>query len=49
MLGGDLNEIKNREEKNGGNERHENSFQNFRNFLVDMEIGDIAYRGEAFT
>lgn len=48
-MGGDLNDIKNREEKKGGKMRQETSFQNIRNFLADMEIGDIVYRGETFT
>lgn len=46
---GDLNDIKNNEEKKGRNMRNEHSFLNFRNFLTDMEMGDIRVRGKAFT
>lgn len=49
VLGGDLNDIKNNEENKRGNLKNENSFLNFRNFLADMEMGDIKVRGEAFT
>lgn len=41
---GDFNDIKNKEEKKGGRERVESSFQNFRNFIDKMEIGDIGTR-----
>lgn len=46
---GDLNDIKNNEEKKGGKKWNENNFMTFRNFLADIEIGDIVFRGEAFT
>lgn len=39
VLGGNLNEIKNKDEKNGGNERLDSSFQDFRNFIVNMNMG----------
>lgn len=29
--------------------RNEASFQSFRTFLADMEMGDIVYRGDTFT
>lgn len=49
VLGGNLNDIKNNEKKKGGSLKTEHSFMNFRNFLADMEMGDIRVRGEAFT
>lgn len=44
-----MNEIKNNEEKTGGRQRQEHSFVNFKNFLADMEMGDIVFNGPAFN
>lgn len=44
--GGDLNDIKSRDKKNGGKIRQETSFQSFRTFINEMEMTDIVYRGE---
>lgn len=49
MLGGDLNDIKSQEEKKGGRMRSESSFTDFRDFIADMEMGDIKFRGDAYT
>lgn len=48
-MGGDFNEIKNNEEKKGGRPRQESSFTGFRNFIHEMGMGDIRYRGSTFT
>lgn len=47
--GGDFNDIKNRKEKQGGNERLESSFLVFKNFIAEMEMGDLKYKGDPFT
>lgn len=39
-MGGDFNDIKSEDEKRGGRERQESSFQAFRTFLDKLEIGD---------
>lgn len=49
MLGGDFNNIGDHEEKNGGRRRQEGSFWGFRNFIADMEIGEVKFRGHVFT
>lgn len=49
VLGGDFNDIKNKEEKQGGNERLESSFQDFRDFIDVMEMGDIRFKGLIYT
>lgn len=49
MIGGDFNEIKNNEDKREGRRRQESNFSNFRNFILDMEMGDIRFMGETFT
>lgn len=49
MLGGDLKDIKSRDEKKGGKMLQKTSFQSFRTFIAKMEMADIVYRGETFT
>lgn len=46
---GDLNDIKNSEEKKGGKKRQKSIFLGFTDFLADMEMRDIVYKGETFT
>lgn len=46
MIGGDFNEIKNNEGKREGKRRQESNFSDFWNFILDMEMGDIRFRGE---
>lgn len=46
---GDLNEIKNHDEKNGGNRRSEGSFIDFMSFISKMGMGDIRFQGSTFT
>lgn len=46
---GDLTEIKSNEEKKGGNIRQEWSFSDFRNFISEMRIGNIRFRGHTIT
>lgn len=41
---GDFSDIKSREEKKGGRDRQKSSFQFFKNFIAEIEIGDIKYR-----
>lgn len=43
------NDIKCQEEKEGGRRRSEGSFEDFQNFIVEMEMGDIKFRGDAYT
>lgn len=42
---GDFNDIKSNEEKNGQSRRHEGSFSNFRNFISEMGMEDIRFKG----
>lgn len=49
VLGGDLNNIKSQEEKEGGRVRSESKFTDFRDFIADMEMGDIKFRRDAYT
>lgn len=49
MIGGYFNEIKNNEGKREGRRRQESNFSDFRNFILDMKMGDIRSRGETFT
>lgn len=49
IVGGDFNDIKNQEEKKGGNARLEGSFSGFRNFILDMGMGDLGFKGDMFT
>lgn len=49
VMGGDFNEIKNNAEKCGGMTRPERSFFEFRNIIAEMGMGDISFRGDAFT
>lgn len=38
-----------RRKRRGGKERHDSSFQDFRDFVVDMEMGDIKFTGNTYT
>lgn len=49
VMGGDFNDIKNNEEKRGGIRRTAGSFQDFRNFIAGMDMGDIRYTGDTYT
>lgn len=46
LLGGDFNDIKTQEEKRGGRQMLESSFFDFRNFISDMEMGDLVLKGK---
>lgn len=35
--------------RRGGGKRTESSFQDFRNFIDDMGMGDIKYKGDTYT
>lgn len=48
-LGGDFNDIRNNEEKKGGRHRQKNSFYDFRNFIFEMQMGKIKFKGQTFT
>lgn len=48
ILGGDLNDIKSKEEKKEGKQRNDLSFLPFRNFLAEIEMKDIMFRGDPF-
>lgn len=48
IMGEDFNNIINSNEKKWGKARSESSFQDFRNF-IDMNMGEIKFRGEPFT
>lgn len=49
VIGGDFNDIKAQDEKEGGRKRPESSFVDFRRFIAEMEMCDIKFRGNAFT
>lgn len=49
MIEGDFNDIKNKDEKKRDRVRQDNSFQDFIGFISDMGMGDIKFRGEAYT
>lgn len=46
---GDFNDIRSHEEKKGGRKRLESSFAGFRNFIAEIEMGDIKFKGESWT
>lgn len=46
---GSFNDIKGQEEKEGGRRRLESSFTDFRNFITEMKMADIKFRGDAHT
>lgn len=48
-MGGDFNEIMGPVDKNGRNKRRENSFNPFRTFIRDMEMGIVSDRGRRWT
>lgn len=49
IIGGDFNDIREHEENEGENRRQESSFWSFRNFIADLKIGEVKFRGEFFT
>lgn len=49
VLGGEFNDIRSKEEKQGGKERHESSFLPFRSFIAEMDMGEIKYTGNTYT
>lgn len=49
IMGGDFNDIRKNEEKIGGMRRQENSFRCFRDFILEMEMGDIRFKGNIST
>lgn len=49
FLVGDSNEILSIEEKNGGPEREEWSFQDFRNMITTCNISDLRHIGNIFS
>lgn len=49
ILGGDFNDIRKNDEKIGGRRKNENSFRCFRNFIVEMIIGDIRFKENIST
>lgn len=46
---GDFNDIRDNNKKQGGRRRAENSFLDFRNFISEMQMGEIKFKGEPFT
>lgn len=48
IIGGNFNDIKDQGEKKGRKRRLESSFADFKNFISDMEISDIKFRGEVY-
>lgn len=48
-MGGDFNDIRNSTEKKGGRARSEHSFQNFRTFIDEMNMGEIKFKDDPFT
>lgn len=49
IIGGDFHDIKAHEEKNGGRKILESSFVDFRNFIADMNMGEIKSRGGSYN
>lgn len=49
VIGGDFNNIKANEENKGGRKRLESSFVGFKNFIDEMEMGDIKFKCESWT
>lgn len=49
FLGGDLNDIRKAEEKQGGRLRTEASFLQFQNFIDDMGMDEINFKGRIWT
>lgn len=47
--GGDFNEIKSNEEKQGHNRRQKGNFSYFRNFISEIGMGDIRFKEHTFT
>lgn len=49
ILGGDLNDIRNPQEKKGGRTWSEASCQGFRDFIRRMDMEEIQYQGSQWT
>lgn len=48
VLGGNLNDIKSQEKNERGRVRSESNFIDFRDFIANMEMGDIKFKGDAY-
>lgn len=49
IVGRDFNDIKSQSEKKEGRVRNLHSFEDFRDFIAMMEMGEIRYKGVDFT
>lgn len=49
IVGDDFNDIRDNSEKQGGRERLDSNFVDFRNFISEMQMGQIKFKGEPFT
>lgn len=49
IVGGDFNDIKNHEKKKGEKKRPKSRFCDFKNFVSEMGIVDIMFKGEICT
>lgn len=48
VIEGDFNDIKNNEKKKRGRRMQESGIRDFRNFISDMELGDIKLKTECY-
>lgn len=48
VMEGDFIDIKNNEKKKGGRRMQESGIRDFRNFISDMELGDIKLKTESY-
>lgn len=48
VMEGDFNDMKNNEKKKGGRRMQESGIKDFRNFISDMELGDIKLKTESY-
>lgn len=48
VIEGDFNDIKNNEKKKWGRRMQESGIRDFRNFISDMELGDIKLKTESY-
>lgn len=49
LIGGDFNEIIGLADKNGGKERSVSSFWPFRNFVNEMKMEEVLFKGRRWT
>lgn len=49
ILGGNFNEIVSQEDKQGGNQRMATSFTPFREFIREMDMGEVSFCGRRWT